>query len=146
MPIIGLQDRDDREANSGVIVGADGTPLQQDREQKLINRQGAASGEADYDIIKDIGDTDFETGSASIGGASEFSGAIESQNGLQFSVKIHWQDEDGNTLYMEEPPGAQNTTDTVIVSVAVKSDFCNVRVTDESGQATNNVTGTINFH
>lgn len=84
-------------------------------------------------------------------GTSEFGGVIRSTSQKPFSVKIRWTDSLGNLVLTQEPSALQNIGGTddyeaIIEAITVKSDRCEVRVIDESGDAANEIMSTINFH
>ena len=135
-----------RPDNTNLVGGADGEPMRQSQ-GKQVTRTGTTSAEGDYDIQShDLADSPYETGRAEIGGADIISGAIESEQGNAFSIKLEWKDQDDNTLYVEEPPSAQSVTDHIIESITVKGDNVNIVIVDESGATDNEITGTLNIH
>ena len=114
---------------------------------KQVTRPGATKEDADYDIVGvDLTDEPYTTQAVDIGGSNELAGIIQSRDGNVFSVSIEWQADDGTLLAAE--PAATLTGDTRydIKSITVKSDICQVRVTDSSGAPSNIVDGTLNFH
>ena len=130
---------------SQTISGDEGAEVLQEGSQ-LVVKTGIAGDQRDYDIDSvNITDDDVEVATPDeIGATSELSGALESDNGELFDIKVKWLADDDTTLYTET---FGSDTDIVLAAVTVKSDHVAVNVVDQSADGTaNSVTGTLNFH
>lgn len=130
---------------STAIVGAQGVEALQENGQ-LVVKTGVGTDQRDFDVDS-VGITDSTERVAdpdTVGTTAELSGAIVSDNGEPFTVKVEWQDNNGNALYTES---FGSDTDIVLASVTTKSDNAAVDIQDDSAGGTpNQVTGTFNFH
>lgn len=140
----------DRSPNSKLTVGTEGAPYAQD-DQKSINRMGAGAEDADVDIGTsssphdlDSGNNNFSSGIRSVGGATELSGQIISDDNAQFNIKVDWVDDDGNVAITHAKPALQGVTD-VYFNIIMRSDRFKLRVEDASG-GQNRVHGSSNSH
>lgn len=120
---------------------------------KALFRLGGDSAESDIDIGTvnnpvNIGSdgSAFESGQRQTGGATEVALTAVSATGEPFNVEIEWMDEDGNVLRTEAPDALQGTTDVEKATIIAVSDNFQLRLTDASGNATNEVHGTANSH
>jgi len=127
------------------IVGEQGIEALQEDGQ-LVVKTGVGGEQRDYDIdgVSITDTTETVANPDLVGATAELSGAIESDDGEPFTIKVEWQDDDGAALYTEE---FGSDTDIVLAAVTTKSDNVAVKVQDDSaGGTANSVTGTLNFH
>jgi len=120
---------------------------------KIVLRIGGDAGESDIDIGSasspvniGTGGSEFQSGQRSTGGAQELALTVVSASSATFDVNIDWMDENGNVLRTESPSAAQGVTDVEKLTIITVSDNFQLRITDASGNTTNNVHGSANAH
>lgn len=136
------------------IVGDQGLRNRQEPTTgKPINRLGGESAESDVDIGTDAEPTnignngsEFKSGIRSTGGAQEITMTVVSDQSNNFDVNIDWYDENGNLLRTESPSPLQAVNDISNANIITKSDNFELRITDVSGAADNEIHGTANAH
>lgn len=137
--------------NARQIVGNQQDVLDQEPGSgKPVMRRGGPESEADIDVGTaaspiDLTGGDFESGSKNAGGAEALGGKFISDDNNTFSVEIDWLDDDGNVAITSSPASLTDVTD-VEFNLVMRSDRFEVRLTDTSGGAQNNVHGTANAH
>lgn len=135
-------------------VGSQGLRQRQEPTSgKPINRLGAESAEADIDIgtsnnPTNIGSngSEFQSGARSTGGAQELTGTVVSDQGNNFDIHIDWLDDNDNLLRTESPSAIQGVNNVDNFNIVTKSDRFELRITDVSGNATNEIHGSANAH
>ena len=133
---------------ASVVAGSEGMPLLQCcDDQKPVFRPGATAANADfqldgYDLIAE-GDRIFNA--EDIGGASLIVVSLNSNDG-PFSVELDLKDRNDNVVRTYTPSMLSNQEEIESRTVPVAADNIDIRVTDESGLAQNQVDGSINIH
>lgn len=154
-----------REDNTSKITGNSGSPLLQGSDDKLVNRVGATSDDADFDItghelsdgsfmLSDEKQGQFEEDYPNIGGTSVIGLLIESDDDNQFEVNVMFRDENGSILARVDSSMDSNMSSSspsngkhfVYATVAVAGDYFDVEVLDRSDAGSNAISGTINAH
>lgn len=154
-----------RPDNTKTMAGGAGTIFRQEDGGKLINRSGAASEEADFDIIQfdlvkedmsisDHADNQFEGDYPDIGGTREIGLFLESEDDEAFEVEVRFVDQNNNVLARVDKhihSGLDSSSPDegnhfVFETVAVAGDYFDVVVIDQSDAVENRINGTINAH
>lgn len=158
--------RTERPDGTSIITGSEGKEVLQD-DDKLVSRPGAASTQADYDIIKDSqgtlwdldSDGDFNipgdtpanrSANPNVGGTAKMAGGVVSTDDATFDVTIEWRDQNDNLLLSETFSSGTSTdfgTNQAIQfdRLWTKSDRFTLIITDTSG-GQNRIRGSLNFH
>jgi|APHM01.1.fsa_nt_gi hypothetical protein len=126
-----------------LIVGDSGDPLPQGSGGELQTIRGTvaredASLEFDQDLV---GEGDVVFGPQDVSGTDALSGSVVSDDSNNLEVRVRYEDGNGNKRGVEQTFGP----DTVIefVNIAHRFDIIRVTITDTSGAAQNNVTGSV---
>lgn len=141
----------DRPDNTTAFVGDDGKIIVQSEDGALGTREFPGEDQ-DWGVKgQDINSEEVIASPSEIGAAGELSGIVESDDELEFSVVIDWQDDNRNTLVTERPPNLQNIGEdqdysVTIESVKTKKSTAEVRVINESEEIEHKVTAVLNFH
>lgn len=132
-----------RADNTQTIVGSEGRPIGQSSDGTIQTIRGTvsrtdASLAFDQDLIAD-GDVVF--GPRDFSGTDSVSGAVESDDSNNLRVDVEYLDANDNVV----GPGVQFGPDTVVefVDIPHRFDRLRVTITDTSGAAQNNVTGSL---
>lgn len=122
-----------------------------DEEGRQVTRTGNVTTQSNIDIGAQgsphdlIADGGFDSGARNVAGANALSGKVQSQDSNTFSVHVDWNDADGNTILTSSPSSLSAVTD-VEFRLIVRSPNFNLRVTDDSGAAQNEILGTAIGH
>jgi len=143
MPIREVGRVADREDGTAVIVGQDGDPFAQSEGDFVVTNVPA--DQRDFDIDTDlVGSGPVTLGPVNIGGAQSVAGGVQSEDGNPLEVTLNWLGDGGNTLFSRSFGGGSDSR-VLLLDVSVFSDRVKIVVSDTSGNAQNNVTGTFNI-
>jgi len=117
---------------------------------KPVHRRGGDESQADIDVGTvaspvDLTTGDFNSGQRNVGGAEALAGDLISDDTNTFTVEVDWLDDDNNVTRTYSPSALTDVTE-IQFNLIVRSDRFEVRVTDTSGGAQNNVHGSVNAH
>jgi hypothetical protein len=143
MPIRQVGRVADREDGTAVIVGQDGDPFAQSDGDFVVTNVPA--DQRDFDIVSDlVAEGPVTLGPVDIGGAQAVAGGVQSTDGNPLEITLDWLGEGGQVLFSRSFGGGSDSR-VLLLDVAVFSDLVEITVSDTSGNAQNNVTGTFNI-